>query len=66
MKIVTGDRRQGLITNLNEFWDVCADKGIFLPQTKSIFASYFCEARQKLPEDIFKDLNKTLSLPVTF
>ena len=57
---VTGDHRQGLATNLNEFWDVCADKGIELPQTKSISASSFCEARQKLPEDIFKDLNKTL------
>ena len=60
LKMVTGDRRAGLITNLTEFWDICADKGIDLPQPKSISASSFCEARQKLSEDIFKDLNKAL------
>jgi len=60
LKIVAGDRRQGLSTNLAEFWDVCTDKGINLPQTQSIAASSFCEARQKLSEDIFKDLNSSL------
>ena len=37
-------------------WLQCLD----LPQPKSISASSFCEARQKLSEDIFKDLNKAL------
>lgn len=60
MKIVAGDRRVGLSTNLAEFWDVCTDKGISLPQTKSITPSSFCEARQKLSENIFKDLNSNL------
>lgn len=48
LKIVAGNRRHDLSTNLAEFWDVCADKGIALPQTKPIAASSFCEARQKL------------------
>lgn len=60
LKIVAGDRRAGLSTNLAEFWDICADKGIALPQTKSITPSSFCEARQKLSEDIFKNLNSSL------
>jgi hypothetical protein len=60
LKIVLGDRRQGLSTNLTEFWDTCLEKGISLPQEKPVSASSFCEARQKLSEDIFKDLNKNL------
>jgi hypothetical protein len=57
-KIILSDRRQGLTINLAEFWDNCTEKDIELPQTKSVTASSFCEARQKVPEDIFKDLSK--------
>ena len=56
LKIVLGDRRQGLSTNLTEFWDTCLEKGISLPQEKPVSASSFCEARQKLSEDIFENL----------
>lgn len=59
-KIILSDRRQGLAINLAEFWDNCAGKDIKLPQNKSVTASSFCEARQKVPENIFKDLNKEL------
>jgi hypothetical protein len=59
-KITLGNRRQGLSINLTEFWDSCSEKGIDLPQEKSVAASSFCEARQKVSEDIFKDLNKSL------
>lgn len=59
-KIILSDRRQGLSINLAEFWDSCAEKDIGLPQKKSVTASSFCEARQKVPEDIFKDLGKDL------
>jgi hypothetical protein len=51
---------QGFSTSLTEFWGSCKDKGIKLPQTKSVAASSFCESRQKLPEDIFKDINRAL------
>lgn len=59
-KIILSDRRQGLTINLENFWDSCAEKDIKLPQKKSVSASSFCEARQKMSEDIFKDLNKDL------
>lgn len=57
-KIILSDRNQGLTINLTEFWERCAEKDIDLPQTKSVTASSFCEARQKVSEDIFKQLNK--------
>lgn len=59
-KIILSDRRQGLGINLTEFWDGCSDKNIDLPQAKSVTASSFCEARQKVSEDIFKDINRSL------
>lgn len=59
-KIILSDRRQGLTINLAEFWDSCAEKDIKLPQKKSVTASSFCESRQKIPEDIFRDLNQCL------
>lgn len=59
-KITSCKRQHGLSSNLTEFGDICADKNIVLPQEKSIAASSFCEARQKLSEDIFKDLNRRL------
>jgi hypothetical protein len=37
-------------------------KNITLPQEKAFSQSSICEARQKLSEDIFKDLNKNLIL----
>ncbi len=59
-KIILSDRRQGLTINLAEFWDSCSKKDIWLPQKQSVTASSFCEARQKVCEDIFKDLSKGL------
>lgn len=59
-KIILSDRRQGLTLNLGEFWDNCAEKDIKLPQDKPVTPSSFCEARQKIPESIFKDLNREL------
>lgn len=59
-KIILSDRRQGLTVNLTEFWDSCEEKAIDLPQKKSVSASSFCEARQKVCEDIFKELSRCL------
>lgn len=59
-KLTSNNRRQGLFINLTEFWNVCDEKGIKLPQARSVTASTFCEARQKISEDIFKDLNRSL------
>jgi len=59
-KLVLNDKRQGLSLTLTDFWDRCGEKNIDLPQPKSVTASSFCEARQKLPENIFTDLNQAL------
>ena len=59
-KLILSDKRKGLSLNLSEFWDRCGEKNIDLPQSKSIVASSFCEARQKGPESIFTDLNQAL------
>jgi hypothetical protein len=60
IKLVQSKNKQGYGSTLNQFWEVCLEKGIVLPQTNSIAASSFCEARQKMPEDIFKELNREL------
>ena len=60
IKLVQSKNKQGYGSILNQFWEVCLEKGILLPQPNSIAASSFCEARQKLPEDIFKELNQEL------
>lgn len=60
IKLVQSKNKQGYGSILNQFWEVCLEKGILLPQPNSIAASSFCEARQKLPEDIFKELNQAL------
>lgn len=59
-KITMSQRKQGLSINLTEFWNTCFEKGINLPQSKSVAASSFCEARQEVTENIFIDLNKSL------
>ena len=60
IKIVMSNKHQGLAMNLAEIWERCADKNIYLPQAKPVTASSFCEARQKLSEDIFKHINNEM------
>lgn len=60
LKLVQSKNSQGYSSILIQFWEVCAEKNIQLPQAKSISASSLCEARQKLSEDIFKELNQEL------
>jgi hypothetical protein len=60
LKLVQSKNRQGYGSTLMQFWEVCAEKNIELPQVNSVSASSLCEARQKLSEDIFKELNQDL------
>ena len=60
IKIIIAHRHQGLSMNLTEIWERCAEKNIPLPQTKPVTASSFCEARQKVSENIFKHINDKL------
>jgi hypothetical protein len=60
LKMVLSKNKQGYGISLNQLWDVCIEKGIALPQTNSVAASSLCEARQKLPESVFKTLSNEL------
>ena len=60
IKLVLSKNKQGYASSLLQLWDTCVEKGIQLPQTNSIAPSSLCEARQKLPESVFMDLNSAL------
>lgn len=59
-KMILSKNKQGYGSNLNALWESCSEKGIALPQLNSVAASSICEARQKLPENIFKILSNEL------
>ena len=60
LKMVLSKNKQGYGSNLNHLWEACAEKGITPPQLNSVAPSSLCEARQKLPETVFKILNQEL------
>ena len=60
LKLVFSKNRQGYGSSLSALWETCSDKGIILPCTDAVAASSLCEARQKLPETVFKTLNDEL------
>lgn len=59
-KMILSKNKQGYGSIIWHLWDACNTKGIELPQFNTIAASSLCEARQKLPEDIFVTLNNEL------
>ena len=60
LKMILSKNKQGYGSNLNALWESCGEKGIALPQINSVAASSLCEARQKLPENTFKQLSNEL------
>ena len=58
IKMVGSNSKQGYGINLAEFWEICTKEGVELNQEKAVSASTICEARQKLPEDIFIKINR--------
>src|ERR1041385_6303542 len=57
-KAVLSKNKQGYSSILSELWDECAENdNVLLPQIKPVSASSLCEARQKLPEELFKKMN---------
>jgi hypothetical protein len=58
--MVLSRNRQGYGSSLGALWESCTNKGITLPRTDAVAASSLCEARQKLPETVFKTLNDEL------
>ena len=59
-KLVLSKNTQGYNSILVELWDELYQKGMKLPQKEIISQSSICEARQKLSENVFKELNKHL------
>ena len=58
-KLVLSKNKQGYNSTLSELWDTMSgNSDIQLPQEKPIAASSICEARQKMPTEIFNELNK--------
>lgn len=61
-KLVLSKNKQGYGSVLGEIWDDYSQKDLTPPQKSIPSASSLCEARQKLPEAVFKDLNTELIL----
>jgi hypothetical protein len=59
-KMILGKNKQGYGSTIWQLWNACNTKDIKLPQFNTIAASSLCEARQKLPENIFTTLNNEL------
>jgi len=61
-ELVASKNKQGYGSTLLQVWESCDTQGINLPKDDPISPSSLCEARQKLPEEIFIELNKELLL----
>ncbi len=60
-KLVLSKNKQGYNSLLCELWDSNAQNNLLkLPQKNPIAASSLCEARQKMPESIFLELNQKI------
>lgn len=56
-RLVFSKNSQGYGLTITELWDYCHLSNIQLPQAKPVAPSAFCNAREKLDELIFKELN---------
>jgi hypothetical protein len=57
LRLVSHPEQVGTKAVLDEFWDESESQKVVLPQTRSVSASSFCEARSKLSERIFQQIN---------
>lgn len=60
LKLVTSQNRQGLSSTLSDFWQKALKVDGCVNQVRPVAASSFSEARQKLDEQCFKDLNTAI------
>lgn len=56
-RLVCSKNSQSYGTTIDELWDSCHRLNLPLPQKGSIAPSSFCEARRKLDETVFKEIN---------
>lgn len=59
-RLVCSKNAQGYGTTIDELWDSCRRLNLPLPQEGSIAPSSFCEARSKLDEAVFKEINRKI------
>ena len=60
-KLLLSKNKQGYNSTICELWDtVSSTEGLELPQETPVAASSLCEARQKMPETIFEEMNKAI------
>lgn len=62
---VADGNRYGMRHLLQNFWDEALDQGIELPRAEPVSASAICQARQRLPGGLFRDLLSVLATQVT-
>jgi hypothetical protein len=59
-RVVLSKNSQGYGSTILEFWDNCYKVNLGLPQHRAISASAFCEARSKVDEAVFAELNSRI------
>jgi len=59
-RLVCSKNTQSYGATIDELWDSCRRLNLPLPQKGSIAPSSFCEARKKLDEAAFKDINQKI------
>lgn len=59
-KLVLSKTKSGYGSVISEVWDEYEEKGIIPPQKNVVSTSTLCEARQKLSENVFLELNREL------
>jgi hypothetical protein len=59
-RLVCSKNAQSYGTTIDELWDSCHRLNLPLPQEGSIAPSSFCDARKKLDEAAFKDINRKI------
>lgn len=59
-RLVCSKNTQSYGTTIDELWDSCRKLNLPLPQESTIAPSSFCEARKKLDEAVFKEINQKI------
>lgn len=59
-RLVFSKNKQGYGSTITELWEYCDKLNIPLPQSKPVSAPAFCNARKKLDESVFKELNSKI------
>jgi len=59
-RLVFSKNKQGYGTTIAELWEYCHKLHIPLPQETPVASSTFCDARKKIDESVFKQLNAAI------